>query len=220
MLVSYITITQNVGSAAAHLKSGRLVAFPTGTSYGLAADAVQGWALQRLRNLKGRPSEKTFTVFMREDLYGQFLKLTSAEAALLKKMTNQPLTLLVKPTWELEHLAQDGRVGLRVIDHPVMQKLAEAVDVPLTATSANYNGEPPCFSPQEIQQVFSNPLSDDRLGETNPRGASGTTYDLSLAAILDGGVLPTKKPTTIAKVVGEVITIIRPGELSEQELHL
>jgi L-threonylcarbamoyladenylate synthase len=194
------------------------VAFPTGTSYGLAADTLQGWALQRLRNLKNRPTEKTFTVFMRAGLYNEFLYLTAFEQALLTKMAQQPLTLLVKPTDDLAHLAQEGLIGLRVIDHPLMQALADAVDVPLTATSANRHGQPPCFSPREIERIFTNPLPDDQLGEENPRGATNTTYDLSLSGILDGGDLPTKKPTTIAKVVGDTIEIIRKGPVSIEQL--
>ncbi len=218
--VSYLTVTQTVGSLVPYLAEGRIVAFPTGTSYGLAVDALQGWALQRLRNLKGRPQEKTFTVFMRKNLYHKFLQLTSAEEELLEKMVGKPLTLLVKPTPELVHLAQKGRVGLRVIDHPLMQQLVDTVEVPLTATSANRAGQPPLFSSADIQKEFTNPLPNDRLGEENPRGAAGTTFDLSLAAILDGGILSTKKPTTIAKVVGEKIEIIRLGELSEKDLRL
>lgn len=198
--------------------AGRLVAFPTGTSYGLVADTQQGWALQRLRNLKNRPQEKTFTLFMQDGLWDQFLELTPDELTLLQKNTNQPLTLLVKPAASLAHLAQDGLVGLRVIDHPLMRELAEAVEVPLTATSANRHGEPACFSPAEIMKAFANPLPADRLGEEDPRGAVDTTYDLSLAAILDGGDLPIKKPTTIAKVVGDTIQIIRPGVLTISDL--
>jgi len=203
-----------------YLTSGRLVAFPTGTSYGLAADTLQGWALQRLRNIKQRPAEKTFTVFMREELYPDFLQLTDEELALLTQMANQPLTLLVKPTDELAHLAQDGLVGLRVIDHPLMEQLAAIVDVPLTATSANLAAQPPCYSPAEIEHLFSNPLPNDRLGEVDPRGAAGTTFDLSLAAILDGGVLPKRDPTTIAKIERGKITIMRQGALTEKELSL
>lgn len=208
-----LTVTHNIPIITRYLLDGRLVAFPTGTSYGLAADTQQGWALQRLRNLKRRPTGKTFTVFLRSDLWDQFLQLTSFERALLQKMASQPLTLLVKPAPNLAHLAYDGLVGLRVIDHPLMQQLAAASDVPLTATSANRAGEAPCFSPAEIQKTFANPLPAALLDEKNPRGAVNTTYDLSLAAILDGGVLPKKEPTTIAQLVGHEIKIIRPGPL-------
>jgi L-threonylcarbamoyladenylate synthase len=207
--------TQDSGRAAEIISQGRVVAFPTGTSYGLAVDALQGFALQRLRNLKLRPSEKTFTVFLTESLWDEFLELAEAERALLRAMQGKALTLLVKPKEPLAHLAQEGRVGLRVIDHPLMLALADAVSVPLTATSANVSGGEPCFSPEAIAKTFPSILDTASphpiYGDLAPAG--DTTYDLSLGCILDGGALPHHEPTTIARLDGEQVTIIRQGEL-------
>lgn len=181
---------------------GRIVAFPTGTAYGLATDALQGFALQRLRNLKARPTEKSFTVFLKETLWHEFFNLTPAEKKLLQANQNQPLTLLVQPKSSLEHLARDGRVGLRVIDHPLMQALADEFNGPLTATSANKSAAAPCYSPNAIEKTF--PWLID---EHN-------TYDLSLAAIISAGILPPNPPTTIARLAGDKITIVRAGKLT------
>lgn len=186
---------------------GRVVAFPTGTAYGLAADALQGFALQRLRNLKNRPTEKSFTIFLRETLWHEFFDLTLEEKKLLHANKNQPLTLLVHPKSSLEHLAQDGLVGLRVSDHPLMQELADEFTGPLTATSANKSGEEPCYSPDAIEKTF------PWLIDTHE------TYDLSLAAIIDAGVLPPNSPTTIARLDGDKITILRPGKLTKEKLQ-
>jgi len=192
--------TKRIKEAAIVLQQGRVVAFPTGTSYGLAVDALQGHALQRLRNLKKRPEEKTFSIFMSEKFWPKFLKLSEAEKDFLKKYANKPLTLLVAAQPDLEHLAQDGRIALRVIDHPMMQELANEVDVPLTATSANISGQEACYSPVEIEKAFPGKLDE-------------TTYDLSLGCILDGGILSQKEPSTIVELNGEKIKIIRQGAL-------
>lgn len=176
------------------------MAFPTGTSYGLAVDPRQGFALERLRLLKNRPEEKTFTLFMPATLWNQYLNLTSPERDLLARTENQPLTLLVRPQDSLTHLAKDGRVGLRVIDHPMMYELAQAFNGPLTATSANKSGEAPCYSSESIIKLFSGMLDE-------------TTYDLSLGYILDGGNLPPRSPSTIAKIVDDKVEIIRKGGL-------
>ena len=216
----YVTITKDSNKALEILKQGRVAAFPTGTSYGLAVDALQGHALQRLRNLKRRPAEKTFTVFMDPSLYDTFLELTGAERALLKQLRQKPLTLLVKPKQSLVHLAQDDLIGLRVIDHPLMAALAERAGVPLTATSANLAGGPPCFSPDGVLKTFPGRLPDEYLDEENPAGSHGTTYDLSLGVILDGGNLPVSEPTTIAKLVDDdAIEIIRLGGLAPAALR-
>lgn len=215
----YATISPDVKLAATALRQGRAAAVPTGTSYALAVDALQGHALQRLRRLKGRPAEKSFSVFLDESAWDEFLRLTDRERAALRALAGRPLTLLIEPTPDLTHLARDGLVALRVIDHPLMAALAAALPRPLTATSANRSGEPPCFTPACVRAAFSNPLPDDYLGEDEPRGTSGTTYDLSLATILDGGELSKNPPTTIAKINRGTVTIIRQGTLPKEVIE-
>lgn len=208
----YVSITKDVGEAVRFVKEGRIIAVPTGTAYGLACDALQGHALQRLRILKQRPQEKTFTVFLKNSLISPYFVISRDEQELWEKFQGQPLTLLLKPKPALEHLAQDGRVGLRMIDHPLMQQLANAVEVPLTATSANLSGANPSYSPEEILRQFLNIVAPARrTGGLDP--TRGTTYNFSLAAILDGGALSQNPPTTIAKLKNGRIEIIRQGSL-------
>lgn len=200
-----IPVTSDIHDAARVIREGRVVAFPTGTSYGLAVDALSGHALQRLRNLKERPQEKTFTVFMQPALWDRYLMLTVPERILLQRMYNQPLTLLVYPNDALAHLVQEGRIGVRVIDHPLMEQLAAVLDVPLTATSANKSGKEPCRTPACIEQTF-------------PWQIDESTYDLSLGCILDGGTLPQRQPTTIARLDDDKAIIVRQGEVSQNDL--
>lgn len=209
----YTKITKDVGEAVKIIRGGRVVAFPTGTSYGLAVDTLQGHALQRLRNLKQRPSEKTFTVFLKESLWDSFFNLTEQEHALLPAMRGKPLTLLVHPKEDLAHLSQDGRVGVRIIDHPLMQQLADAVGVPLTATSANISGQEACYDLACIQRTFPGRLDPNSTAYGDIGRAGDTTYDLSLGCILDGGTLPKRKATTVARLDGDRVIIVREGEL-------
>lgn len=218
MLKPHPPIIRDISTAAKFISAGRVVAFPTGTFYGLAANTLEGFALQRLRNLKNRPNEKTFTIFLADKIWKKHLDLTDLEKKLLVNTTKKPLTLLVKPRPSLQHLAQNNLIGLRVIDHPVMEELAEKTLLPLTATSANKASGTPCSSPQCIQTTFPGLLPDNQINETDPSGASKTTYDLSLAAIIDGGQLPPTKPTTIAQLSNQTIRIIRPGSLSLDEI--
>lgn len=199
--MTYPQSTQDLPIIVRAIKQGRVVAFPTGTAYGLAVDALQGHSLQRLRNLKQRPDGQSFSVFIKETLWKKFLQLTGEENALLRQMSGQPLTLLVKPKPSLAHLAQDGLIGLRVIDHPLMQGLAAAVLIPLTATSANISGQDPCFTPACVRKQF-------------PGKIDAATYDLSLAAILGAGELPKSPPSTIAKLVNGQVAILREGAIS------
>lgn len=203
-------IGRDMAKAVEIIQEGRVVGVPTGTSYGLAADALQGNALQRVRNLKKRPAEKTFTVFLQKKLWRGYFTLSDEEEALLARYEGEALTLLLKPKEALEHLAQEGRVGLRMIDHSLMQKLAEAVEVPLTATSANVSDMPPCYDPPCLQQTFPWVLdaSDPAL-----RRAGATTYDLSLGYILDGGKLTSGTMSTIVRLKKGKPHIVRAGSL-------
>lgn len=207
----YAPVTNDIKEAVRIITQGRIVAFPTGTSYGLAVDALQGYALQRLRNLKKRPREKTFTVFLRSDLISRFFEVSPEEEAFLEKHENTALTLLLTPREALQHIAHEGTVGLRVIDHPVMQALADQVDVPLTATSANTSGEAACYTAECIHEAFPGKVTLDG-GEQEKTG--NTTYDLSLGCILDGGNLQEGRVSTIVRLDTEKVTVVRPGSVS------
>lgn len=188
------TIAQNI------IQEGRVAAFPTGTCYGLAANALSGHALQRVRNLKQRPQEKPFSVFMAPALWDTYLDITSEEKIFLQQHAGAALTLLVSCKSPLDHLGHEGKVGLRVIDHPDMAQLAEITQLPLTATSANIAGEDACYDTLCIQEKFP--------------GRVGTTYNLSLGCILDGGGLQPGRISTVAQLEEDgSITIIRQGTL-------
>jgi L-threonylcarbamoyladenylate synthase len=211
----YTPVSTDIDKAVSIIKQGRVVAFPTSTSYGLAADALQGHALQRVRNLKHRAAHKSLTVFMDPSLYDQHVELTQAEKDFIASHAGKAITLLVKPKASLEHVAQDGRVGLRFIDHPLMEKLAQAARVPLTATSANISDTPACFDTVCIEKNFPGLLTDELLRWYEPddiAGAANSTYDLSLGIILDGGTLPESQPSTIVKIEDGNITVVRAGK--------
>lgn len=206
MLLSPLITVQE---AVEIVRQGRIVAFPTGTAYGLAVSAVQGFALQRLRNLKKRPEEKTFTICLKPSAWDEYLLLSYAERSLLEGLIGQSLTVLVRGKPRLEHLLQDGRIGLRVTDHPLMAGFVEAVGVPITATSANMSGKPPCFSPEMIQRCFPG-LRDE------------TTYDLSLGGIIDGGRLPECAPSTMIRLEpsNKEVEIVRQGACDSPTLSV
>ncbi len=195
----YAIVTKDVEIASRIIREGRVVAFPTGTSYGLAANALAGHALQRVRNLKKRPQEKPLSIFMPETLWETYLELSPKERIFLQQHAGAALTLLVRPKASLAHLAHEGRVGLRVIDHPLMQQLVDATQLPLTATSANIAGEHACYDTACIEAAFP--------------GKQDTTYDLSLGCILDGGPLVVKGASTIVQITDSEVQIIRQGAL-------
>ena len=188
-------ITNDLSKVVKGIESNEVIAFPTGTVYGLAVNALSEVALSNLRIIKNRPKEKSFTVFLNDSGISNFFEISKQENLFLKRAKNLPLTILLKPKEPLSHLAQDGFVGLRVVDHPLMQSLAESVRYPLTATSANLSGQEACLSPRCIKEKMPH-----------------------VRCILGDNELQPTKPSTIMRLHDGDIEVVRKGSLSKDYL--
>lgn len=186
----------HVARVVSLLARGQIVAYPTGTSYGLGVNALDQQALEKLSALKQRAEEKAYTVLLPEQHPERFVAWTEEEQRVFGKLRDRPLTLLVRPTKALESLARDGRVGVRTPDHPFTRELVRALPFPVTATSANVSGEPVAQSPEDLARLAAN----TRLH------------------VVDGGKLPARLPSTVAQKSGGTWTITRKGDVTVQEL--
>lgn len=150
----------SVAGAVRALRSGELVVYPTDTLLGLGARATDDRAVARLVALKERPPHQPISVavsslaevealtdldppgrrFVRTHLPGAFTVL-ARPSRLARRILAPPI------------LAPDGTVGVRLPDHPVARELARRVG-PITATSANVHGRPPCRTVREARQAF------------------------------------------------------------------
>lgn len=178
------------------LARGQIVAYPTGTSYGLGVNALDTNALERLSALKQRLEEKTYTVLLPGKDPERFVAWTAEEQQVVRALFNRPLTLLVKAGEPLLHIAEDGLVGIRTLDHPFTRQLAELTTFPVTATSANVSGKPPARTPEDIAQM------------------TGTLR----VYCVEGGTLPEHLPSTIAVRRGTRWNLVRKGDVTAQEL--
>jgi len=178
------------------LSRGDIIAFPTGTTYGLAVNALDVAALKRLTDLKGRGAEKAYMLLLPAKEVDTYVELTEQEKTALQAFADKPLTLLVKPRPMLEALAKDGRAGVRTPDHPFTKELVGMLKFPVTATSANRSGEPPASSVEELMKAFP---------------------DASFMAV-DGGTLPKRKPSTVASWNNGKWEIVREGDVLLKDL--
>jgi tRNA threonylcarbamoyl adenosine modification protein (Sua5/YciO/YrdC/YwlC family) len=150
--------------AAAALRGGALVVFPTETVYGVAANAADANALARLRAVKGRGSEQAFTVHLprRADARRYVGSPPPLARRLARKAWPGPLTLVcpvpfpereeiarTTPPEQLHEIFHNGRVGLRCPAHVVATELLAEAGVPVVASSANRAGNPPPFDLQD-----------------------------------------------------------------------
>lgn len=141
--------------AAQRIRSGGLVAYPTETVWGLAADARSARAVAALRAWKGRDAEKPMSVLVSD--YGALAALgaeaTPLAARLAAKFWPGPLTLVVRCAHAFAPgiASPDGAVGFRCSPHPVARALAEAAGA-ITATSFNRSGDAPCATRAEAER--------------------------------------------------------------------
>jgi L-threonylcarbamoyladenylate synthase len=172
------------------LARGEVVAIPTETYYGLAA-ALRDDAIARVLALKGRDAARTLSVLITPAMLPSLVAEISPTAqALIAKHWPGPLTLALPARAGLpEALVQEGCVAVRVSPDATARAIVERFGAPVTATSANPSGQPPCRTAAEVQAYFP---------------------DLLIAG---EGPTPGGAPSTLARVVGDRVTVLRPGPI-------
>jgi L-threonylcarbamoyladenylate synthase len=173
------------------LRQGGVVAHPTDTCYGLAADVFNPQALERLYELKGMPKDKPVSILVSSlEEAKRYAYFSSKALELAERFWPGALTLVLRRSENLPIFLNPevSEIGLRVIDEPTSVGLLKAFGGPLTTTSANAHRKP---SPDSVREISVQP-------------------DL----ILDRGELQAQaKPSTIVRVVGDGIEILRQGDL-------
>ena len=193
---------RTIDRAAALLKAGELVAMPTETVYGLAADASNGEAVARLYAAKGRPRFNPLIAHVAGPMMArELVEWPGLAERLAARFWPGPLTLVLKrkPGGAVSELAAAGldTLAVRMPDHPAAQMLITAHQGPLVAPSANPSGK---LSPTTAEHVALG------LGER-------------LALIIDGGACRSGVESTVIAIEGETATLLRPGALPRAEIE-
>jgi len=189
-----------IEQALAVLRDGGLVAIPTETVYGLAADASNEDAVRRIFSVKGRPVDHPLIVHVAApDKLGEWASRVPASAsALAATCWPGPLTLLVHRAAHVLDLVTGGRptVGVRVPAHPLTTELLTALGGGLAAPSANLFGR---VSPTTADHV---------------RADLGDLVDF----ILDGGPCPVGVESTIVDCTVDPPQVLRPGGIANEQI--
>jgi L-threonylcarbamoyladenylate synthase len=190
-----------IAEAAAIIRRGGLVAFPTETVYGLGADATNAAAVSGIFAAKGRPAYNPLIVHA-ADVTGASRCVTSwpdTAQTLAARFWPGPLTLVLPRHPSIPDIVTAGlpTVGVRVPDHPVAIALIRAAGVPLAAPSANRSMQ---VSPTRGEHVVA---------------SLGATPDL----ILDAGPARVGIESTVLDLTARVPTILRPGMISADDLR-
>ncbi len=197
-------ITVDVEAAAARIRAGGVVAMPTETVYGLAADATDPAAIARIYAVKGRPADHPLIVHVADpdDVVRLVPDLPPSARALGAAAWPGPLTVIVPRPRSLPAAVAGGldTVGVRVPAHPVARDLIRRSGVPLAAPSANRFG---AVSPTTAAHV----LAD-----------LGSVLDPDRDAILDGGAADVGVESTIVDCVVEPPQILRSGAITAEQV--
>jgi len=163
-----------VQEAAALLRQGGVLAYPTEAVWGLGCDPFNSRALQRLLLLKERdPSKGVILIAANIEQFKPWLtEITPAQQKVLEKSWPGPQTWLVKNNGYTPELirGKHAKVALRVSDHPWVVALCEAFDGPIVSTSANTTGQAPLLNYEAIEQSFGGDLDmilNGALGSLN-----------------------------------------------------
>jgi L-threonylcarbamoyladenylate synthase len=182
-----------LAEAVAVIRRGGVVAFPTDTLYGLAADPGSAEAIDRVLALKERAAAQTVAL-VAADLaqVERICVLTMMARHAAAQFWPGPLTIMVraKPGLAPATIGPDGLVGVRVPDHDVALALARACGHALTATSANRSGHQATADPDEVAAALP---------------------DLDL--LVDAGKAPGGPPSTLVDLSGDVPRLVRAGAI-------
>lgn len=182
-----------LAGAAAVLREGGLVAFPTETFYGLGALALDPRAVRRVFEVKGRSGSRPLLVLvdsiaMAEDLVAE---VPAAARDLMARHWPGALTLVFRATRKVpeELTAGTGTIGIRLSSHPVARGLVRAVGHAVTAPSANPEGAVP---PTAAEAVLAH-------------------FDGVIETVLDGGPTAGGPPSTVLDVTVDPPSVLRRG---------
>ena len=193
-------VTDDVERAAAVIRGGGVVAFPTETVYGLGANAFDGEAVAKIFAAKGRPADNPLIVHVSNA--GQIAEiaaeLNAHARAFIEKFFPGPLTIVARGTGRVSELATCGldTIAFRMPANPLAHELIKAAGTPLVAPSANISGRP---SPTTFEAVY-----EDLNGR--------------IECILKSEPTEIGLESTVVDCTGDVPVLLRAGAVSLEEL--
>ena len=191
----------DIDTAANIIKHGGLVAMPTETVYGLAADATDKEAVRKIYSAKGRPSDNPLIVHVSsiDEIPPLVTDFSEKARKLAQAFFPGPLTLVMPRSDKIPREISGGldTVAIRMPSNPIARELIKKSGVPLAAPSANLSGSP---SPTTAQHVI-----DDLKGRID--------------AIIDGGASDVGLESTVLTLATDTPRLLRPGGVTPEQIE-
>ncbi|MFC1948250.1 L-threonylcarbamoyladenylate synthase [Chloroflexota bacterium] len=183
------------------LTGGGIIAYPTDTVYGLGACSDNLKAVKRVYEVKNRPFDMPLPLLLSDVSWIERLTISISDTAyrLIDEFLPGALTLVAKKADSVPHIISGGKntIALRIPDHPITIALINGTGRPLIGTSANLSGKPSALTADDV---------DNQLGD-------------KIDYILDGGLCPGGKESTIVDVTGDIPVLLREGAVSKADIE-
>jgi L-threonylcarbamoyladenylate synthase len=191
----------NLETAVKIMRDSGVVAFPTETVYGLGALANNQKAIQKVFKVKNRPTDNPLICHFSsiDQILAHGIQFSDVELAIFKHFAPGPCSMLLDlPIGSPLKAATAGQTKIicRIPDHPLALELIYKLSTPIVGPSANTSGRPSCTSAQMVL---------DDLGD-------------KIDGVLDGLAATIGLESSILKVVGNHVQILRPGKIGEREI--
>jgi tRNA threonylcarbamoyl adenosine modification protein (Sua5/YciO/YrdC/YwlC family) len=188
-----------LAEAALAMAGGETIAYPTETQYGLGTDALNPFAVEALRELKGKGAGPVLALIAaRPSVALLAAEFPPPAEAVARTCWPGPVTVLLPARDGIPGglVGPEGLVGVRISSHPVAFRLTQLLGRPVVSTSANPAGQEPLHEP-------------DRIAET---------FDGRLRILVDGGRLPPGPPSTLVDGRTLPLRVLREGAVSRNSL--
>jgi L-threonylcarbamoyladenylate synthase len=175
--------TKIIQQAIEYLRKGKLVAVPTETVYGLAADATNIDAVKKIFAVKGRPTNQPLPILIAQhsNLKNWATDIPKIAEKLTEKFWPGPLTIILKCAAHIPDTITAGRdtIGLRCPKHLITQKILQAFPDGLAAPSANLFGKKPPICAADVEKTLGDKIDLIVNGGTCELGSASTIVDLT-----------------------------------------
>jgi len=194
------SLQEGVSIGAETILGGGVVALPTESFYSLSVDATNAQAVEKIFAIKKRVSALPILILISS--VGELTKYVIAVPPAAKKLGERfwpgGLTMIFEsaPILPSSLTGGTGKIGIRISSHPVVHAISKALPVPITGTSANISGTPPCTTADQVLECL------------------GAEVDL----VLDGGPTQGKNPSTVLDVTVDPPLIVREGMIKAEEI--
>ena len=189
---------KDLNVVAEEVKSGKVVAFPTDTVYGVGVRYDDESAIEAMKKSKGRPESKPFPMMVCDEVQMASVAWIDEDILrLVKRLTPGALTLVLRKKETVPGFVTNGKdtIAIRIPDHRFVLDLLEKVGVPMLVTSANLSDHPSCRTYAEVMEQL-----DGRID-----------------AIVDGPC-GSGVASTIVDVTSKPFKILREGAISLEEI--